>query len=114
MSPRTMEPQLASTNADPVLDAIAHAIKPYLEQHPTARFDQYRLSGLTVRLRIIDQDFQGMELGDRHDLIDRYLDVLDDECADQLSFLALVAPDEITTSHINQEFEKPTWAAGDE
>ena len=79
----TIELQLASSNADPVLTVIAHAIKPYLEKHPAARFEQYRQSGLNVRLRIIDQNFQGMELGDRHDCIDRYLEVLDDESADK-------------------------------
>ena len=114
MSPTTMEQPLAAANADPVLDAIACTIKPYLEAHSSARFEQYRQSGSNVRLRIIDEDFQGMELGDRHDLIDRYLDVLNDESADQLSFLALVAPDEVATSHINQEFENPSWSESNE
>ena len=114
MSLTTIDSKSVSPNADPVLTAIAQAIDPYLADHPTATFDQYRQSRLNVRLRIVDKDFENMELGERLDLINNYLRLLNDESANQLSFLALVTPEEMASSHINCEFENPTWTDSDE
>lgn len=94
---------------DQSLAEIASVIDKYLVEHPTAKFDLYRQSRFNVRLRIIDQDFKGMFTGDRHRLIWNHLHQLTPETSGLVTFMALLTPDEIENSHINYEYENPSW-----
>ncbi|MFM9964774.1 MAG: hypothetical protein ACKV2Q_26505 [Planctomycetaceae bacterium] len=109
MVTETIQDHSVVLTTDSTLNAIARAIAPYLVAHPNAKFDQYRQSQTNVRLRIIDEDFVGMDDGDRLDLIGGYIDQLDDATANQVTFLSLVTPGELSDSHVNYEFENPSW-----
>ena len=94
---------------DKPLADIASAIDKYLADHPSAKFDHYRQSQFNVRLRIIDKDFEGMFTGDRHRLIWNHLHQLTPETSGLVTFMALLTPDEMESSHINYEYENPSW-----
>ena len=98
-----------ATEQDKPLADIASAIDKYLADHPAAKFDLYRQSRFNVRLRIIDEDFAGIFTGDRHRLIWNHLHQLALETSGLVTFMALLTPDEIENSHINYEYENPSW-----
>lgn len=110
---KTLTDPRAAEQDKPLAD-IASVIDKYLADHPMAQFDLYRQSQFNVRLRIIDQDFAGMFTGDRHRLIWNHLHQLAPETSGLVTFMALLTPEEIENSHINYEYENPSWIDGED
>lgn len=91
---------------DPVLEAIAGAIRTYTDAHPTAEANIYRYSNVSVRVRVIDSDFGGKSRSERHRIVWPLLYALDGEILADLTILLLLTPDE-KASIANVDFENP-------
>ena len=94
-------------HSDPILDAIINALKSYEKDHAKAKIDLYRLDDVSVRIRIIDPSFQGLNEPKRHDKVWQYLDKLPEEVQSDVTMLVLVTPKEKKPSFANLEFEDP-------
>jgi len=92
---------------DEVLDRIKAVLAVYDRDHPGARIDLYRQSPASIRIRIIDPSFEGMERSQRNDLVWDILDRLPDDDQADVSMLVLLTPDETSRSFANFEFEDP-------
>jgi stress-induced morphogen len=94
---------------DPIVEAIVAALEAYAADHPASRIDLYRQNNASVRVRIIDPEFEGMSLPDRSRLVwEDYLDSLSDRSHGEITALILLAPKELKRSMSNIEFEDPT------
>src|SRR5437660_1563892 len=93
---------------DDRLKLIVDALRTYESDHPKAKVDAYRQYEFSVRVRIVDPDFKGQGLVDRHNKIWQILEHLPVEVLNDLSMLVLLTPSEGRTSQANYEFEHPT------
>ena len=92
----------------PPIKDVETALKPYLERHPNAQLDSYSQNSVSIRIRVIDPDFDGLDRGKRHDLIWDYLEkALPEHLIQQVTVLLLLTPDETDTSYSNMDFEDP-------
>src|SRR5436190_10868872 len=86
---------------------ILDALGPYAEKHPKAQIEAKRQNNVSVRIRIKDSDFEGMDRVERDSLIWQYLDSLPEEVTSEITLLLLLTPDEARKSLANVEFEHP-------
>ena len=93
--------------ADRDVQSLLEALEPYEQAHPRADIEVYRLSPHSLRIRVIDPDFKGMDWVDRDDALWAYLERAPDEVQSQITFLLLLKPEETKTSFANMEFENP-------
>src|SRR5436853_302861 len=85
--------KLRTQRADPVVKRIVKVLKDYEARHPRAQIEVYRHSNVSVRIRVISQDFKGMSRADREDEIWVALDTLPDETVAEISLLILLTPE---------------------
>jgi hypothetical protein len=93
--------------SDPDVLAILEALGPYKASHPRSKIDAYRYNSASIRIRIIDPDFQKMDRAIRHDLIWELLEGLTEDTASQVTLLLLLTPSEVKRSLANMDFEDP-------
>ena len=93
--------------SDAYLQAVKEAIERYEKQHPGAEVVVYRQSSVSIRVRIVDPDFAGMNKGDRHNAVWHLLNDLPEDVQSQVSVLLLLAPEETNVSFANYDFEHP-------
>jgi stress-induced morphogen len=93
---------------DPGLQQIAKALKPYVEAHPKAKIEAYRQNNVSVRIRIIDPDFQGLSLAEREEVVWPLLDQVPEDVVADVSLLLLLTPKEKADSLATFEFDHPT------
>jgi hypothetical protein len=96
---------------DETLDAFADVLREYETLHRRARIEAYRLDPASIRVRIIDPDFEGFDRAKRHEDVWRYLDGLPDDVLSHLSLLLLLTPREKKTSFASAEFDAPVASA---
>ncbi|AMV23830.1 hypothetical protein VT84_05415 [Gemmata sp. SH-PL17] len=96
---------------DPVMEAIAAAVRNYTNAHPSAEADIYRYSPVSVRVRVVDPDFRGKSRSERHKIVWPLLYALDADILADLTILLLLAPDELESSIANRDFDTPVFAA---
>lgn len=94
-------------NSDDSLEAIAEALGTYEDDHPKATVTLYRQNAASIRVRIIDPDFAGIDIGTRHNQAWALVDHLPEEVQSEISILLLVTPKETKNSIANMEFENP-------
>ena len=99
--------KLTRGKPDAITDEIKQVLTAYEKDHPKAKIDMYRQNSASVRIRIIDSDFDGMSKRERNDLIWKYLEPLSEDSQGDLSMLVLLTPSEVKTSLANMEFEDP-------
>ena len=92
---------------DAGIGQMIQALHAYEVDHSASRIDLYRQNRCSVRIRIIDPDFAGLDRIGRHADVWRYLDVLPDDTVADVSTLILLTPDETARSFANMEFEDP-------
>jgi stress-induced morphogen len=97
--------------SDNRLKAIANALSEYEQAHPDAEIMVYRQNPASVRIRVIDQAFQGVSKADRHENVWCYLQSLSDDELSEISLLLLLKPEEVEGSFANDEFENPVPSA---
>jgi stress-induced morphogen len=86
-----------------VLDVLAE----YEHAHPQAQIEGRRHNPVSIRLRIIDPDFQGVARLDREPEIWQLLKTLSEEVFVNITMLLLLTPDEAEHSLASQEFDHP-------
>jgi stress-induced morphogen len=94
-------------STDNIIQQIIDCLIAYQTAHPLAQIDLYRQNSVSVRLRIIDPDFQGKSLVKRDDEVWLLLEKLPDDVATEISMVILLTPDETQASFANREFEDP-------
>ena len=92
---------------DSRLTQVAEALKPYRSQHSKAEIVLYRQNSASIRIRIIDPDFQRVSRGDRHEQVWMLLESLPEDVLGELSILLLLTPQETSKSFANMEFDHP-------
>jgi hypothetical protein len=93
--------------SDPAMDTILEVLAKYEKNHPKARIDIYRSNNVSIRIRIIDPDFAGMDLVERDTLVWNLIDQLPDEVASEITLLLLFTPKEAKKSFASIEFDNP-------
>jgi len=86
---------------------VLSALTAYEQAHPQAQIEGRRHSDVSIRLRIIDSDFQGVDRLDREPEIWQFLNKLPEEVFVNITMLLLLTPDEAKHSLANQEFDHP-------
>ena len=92
---------------DAEVSAILEALETYRASHPSAKIDSYRQNSASIRIRIIDADFQKLDRAVRHDLIWEILEQLPEDIQSQVTVLLLLTPAETKKSIANLDFENP-------
>ena len=82
----------------------------YLPNHPEASLTVYRYNSASIRVRVIDPDFEGRDLVDRETEILPIIRKLPDDLQDQITMLFLVTPRESKRSSLSAEFDHPAPA----
>jgi hypothetical protein len=103
--------------SDEVIDKIVEALQPYNANHPDAAIELYRQNPVSVRIRIVDPEFNGKSKPQRSDDAWTYLDHLPEAAQSDISLpeaaqsdistVLLLTPDEAKTSFANFEFDDP-------
>ena len=97
-----------SRPAGPAVRAILAALEAgYKSVHPAAQVDSYRYNSASIRIRIIDPDFQGMGRAVRDDQIWEILGKLSEDVQSQVTLVLLLTPEETKTSFANMDFDNP-------
>ena len=92
--------------SDDILEQVIAVLRNYEATHPDAVIDLYRQNSVSIRVRIVDSEFQGMSKKERNDLVWDYLDTLSEDAQADISMLVLLAPTEVEKSMGNLEFRK--------
>jgi hypothetical protein len=80
----------------------------YLPNHPRASLTVYRYNSASIRVRVVDPDFEGQDLVERETEIFPIIRKLPDDLQDQITMLFLVTPHESERSTLSAEFDHPT------
>jgi hypothetical protein len=86
-----------------VLDILA----AYERTHPQAQIEGRRHNPVSIRLRIIDPDFQSVDRTEREPEIWQLLRKLPEEVFVNITMLLLFTPEEAEQSLASQEFDHP-------
>lgn len=86
-----------------VLDALAE----YMVSHPNADIQAKRQNSVSIRVRIIDSDFEGIDRADREPPVWKILKNLPEEVFSNITMLLLITPKEAEGSLANLEFNDP-------
>jgi hypothetical protein len=100
-------PVLIRGKKDPVVRQIAKAFQAFQDQHPSAQIEVYREYPYSVRVRVVDKDFEGMDWADRHDLLWQQIETLPESVQSHLSILLALTPKEKKTSLASLDFDNP-------
>jgi hypothetical protein len=91
--------------ADIDVRQICDTLAELKSAHPRAKIEITRKNSVSIRIRIIDPDFKGLDLVERDNQLWRSLEKLPEEILSQISLLLLLTPEETQTSFANVEFE---------
>ena len=94
-------------NVDEQMTNIISALKKFETKHPNSTITVYRQNSVSVRIRIVDESFDGIAKADRHDTVWKLIEGLDSELQNEISLLLLLTPDELKNSFANFEFDNP-------
>ena len=87
-------------------------LQEYERMHPQAQIEGRRHNPVSIRLRIVDPDFQGMSRLKREPTIWKLLQRLPEEVFVDITMLLLLTPEEAARSLASQEFDDPIPARG--
>ncbi len=97
----------SNNHADEQIQQILAALGEYKRDHPNAQIEARRQSSVSIRIRIIDPDFHGLDRVDREPPVWNILKTLPDEVFSNITMLLLLSPDETEGSLANREFDDP-------
>jgi hypothetical protein len=103
--------QKPDRNSDRALAEIRGLLGEYKKRHRRSRVDCYRYNPVSIRIRVIDPDFRSIDRSEREDQIWKLLQTLPEDVQADITFVLLLAPEEVSSSAANleyQEFEKPS------
>jgi stress-induced morphogen len=96
-----------STQPDMQVQQVLDILTEYERTHPQAQIEGRRQNSVSIRLRIIDPDFQGMDRIEREPKIWQLLRKLPEEVFVNITMLLLLTPEEAEHSLAGQEFDHP-------
>jgi stress-induced morphogen len=96
-----------SPKPDRQVQQILDALTEYERVHPLAQIEGRRHNPVSIRLRIIDPDFEGMDRIAREPEVWKLLRKLPDEVFVEITMLPLLTPEEAEHSFASQEFDYP-------
>jgi hypothetical protein len=96
-----------STQPDMQVQQVLDILTEYERTHPQAQIEGRRQNSVSIRLRIIDPDFQGMDRIEREPEIWQLLRKLPEEVFVNITMLLLLTPEEAEHSLASQEFDHP-------
>jgi hypothetical protein len=96
-----------SSKQDTEVGQVLDALQPYREAHPVAAIDAYRQNLMSIRVRIIDSGFHGLDLVEREGRVWRILEPLPPAVRSHITLLLLLTPEEAKVSFMNFDFENP-------
>jgi stress-induced morphogen len=96
-----------NAKGDRQIEQIRQVLSDYARAHAKARIDIQRQNNVSIRIRIIDPDFKGMDRVDRDTLLWKVLDQLPEDVISNITLLLLLTPPEASKSLANLEFEDP-------
>jgi hypothetical protein len=99
--------KLRTKRPDRQLKEIFEALKDYEASHPQAEIEAYRQNSVSVRIRVIDPEFDGKSRAEREEQLWKILERLPDEVAAEISLLLLLTPEESKKSFASFEFDSP-------
>jgi hypothetical protein len=102
-----MSRRIRKGRREPLLKAILDGLAAYETDHPNAEIEVYRQNSASVRIRIIDPDFNDMNRVERDTKVWKLLKLLPEDVVSEITLLLLLTPDETATSMANMEFEHP-------
>lgn len=94
--------------ADKKLQQIQKALERYTKSHPQAEVVLRRQNPVTVWIRVIDPDFEGMNRADRHTALWAFTEKLPDDVVQDISMLLPLTPHEAKMSQLSREFDANT------
>jgi stress-induced morphogen len=97
----------SSATPDVQVQQILDILAEYEHAHPQAQIEGRRHSPVSIRLRIIDPDFQGLDRLDREPEIWTLLHQLPEDVLVNITMLLLLTPEEAEHSLASQEFDSP-------
>jgi hypothetical protein len=92
---------------DPILKQIASALSEYDQAHPSAKIEAYRHNSVSVRIRIVNPEFENRTRSQREEEVWAVLDKLPEDAAAEISLLLLLTPEEAKHSFASLEFDDP-------
>jgi hypothetical protein len=99
----------AKKQTDPSVQRILDVLQQnYQQQHPKSKIKVYRQTPYSIRIRIIDPDFRGVNMMERDPAVWTILDALPEAVQREIGLLLLLSPEETKTSMMNIEFDNPT------
>jgi stress-induced morphogen len=96
-----------NTPIDPDVQSLLDVFEDYEKAHPSADVEVYRQNWSSLRIRVIDPDFKGMDMVERDDAIWKILEQAPEDVQSQITFLLLLRPQEMKKSFANMEFDDP-------
>ena len=96
-----------SDKPDTQVQQVLDILTAYERAHPQAQIEGRRHNPVSIRLRIIDPHFQGMDRIEREPAIWKLLHRLPEEVLVNITMLLLLTPEEAETSLASQEFDHP-------
>ncbi len=92
---------------DAHVQQVLNRLTEYKDLHPHALIHVRRQNPVSLRIRVIDPDFQGVNRVDRESAIWQALSNLPEEIFTDITMLLLLTPEEVEDSLANWEFEHP-------
>jgi stress-induced morphogen len=96
-----------------VLKVLKTLKEGYQPNHPKAAIEAYRYNSASIRIRIIDPDFEGLDLVERDEMLRPLLRTLPEEVGADITLLILITPKERKRSPGSVEFDYPSPALAD-
>ena len=94
-------------NEDAQVQQVLDTLAEFKDSHPKAQIDARRQNSASIRVRIIDPDFEGMDWVDREPAVWKMLKTLPEDIFTNITMLLLITPDEADSSLANIEFNDP-------
>lgn len=98
---------------EPNLQVLKEILDDYEVDHPGSTAIFYRYNSVSIRIKIIDPAFEGLNEIERERIAYAYLDKLPDEIAEDVTLLLLFTPKELASPTLspialtNLEFDEP-------
>lgn len=86
---------------------IKDTLAGYQDAHPNAEIEVKLQNSVSIRVRIIDPDYEGMDRVDREPPVWKLLKTLPEDIFTNITMLLLLTPKESESSLANLEFNDP-------
>src|SRR5579864_1433133 len=90
---------------DEYVRQILEALQGYTALNASAKIDVYRYNPASIRIRIVDPGFKGLNKVEREEQVWKILEKLPDDTQQEISILLLLTPEEKKTSFLSLEFD---------